>query len=260
MELVAYQSGIDDTVFDPFSEEVEEAEEIVKETEQEIGRAEENQLKVAAQLDAQAQEDASNFSVRPDLASDIDIAGMGPYDVDASKSFGGDSNDDEYEDSNEGVEINKSSDVDESEVDDSDLDSEMERLEEEIRLQKAKKKASKRSIRDEITAIQDTRPTFICKHAGSNTKENPTSSKRSKLSDMGGLRDGWNETGTVDIEFEHGEFDQDDNAETLEVQRAGKTQHKQQLKSESKQVLDVELEPADANFIVKKECETGKPA
>ncbi|KAJ3978890.1 hypothetical protein F5890DRAFT_1559511 [Lentinula detonsa] len=115
------------------------------------------------------------------------------------------------------------------------------------------------------------------------TLQSPTSSKCSKLSDMGGLKDGWksnvdqkksqmlphkashsslasSDTGTVDIEFEHGEFDQDVSAETLEVQRAGKSQHQQQLKSESKHVVDVKLEAADANSIVKEERETGKPA
>ncbi|KAJ3998885.1 hypothetical protein F5050DRAFT_1710139 [Lentinula boryana] len=235
-----------------------------------------SKMRVTAQLDAQAQEDVSNFSVHPDLDSDDDIApGMEPHDEDASEllSSGGDSDGGRYEDSNEGGKgIDEDNDVDESNVDDK-----------EIRLRKEKKKASKTSIRDEIAAIRDTRPKFIHKRAGSDTEKNPTSSKRSKLSDMGGLKDGWksnvdqkksrmlphkashsslasSDTGTVDIEFERGEFDQDVSAETLEVQCAGKSQHKQQLESESKHVVDVKLEAADANSIVKEERETGKPA
>ncbi|KAJ3710343.1 hypothetical protein DFJ43DRAFT_1044618 [Lentinula guzmanii] len=81
---------------------------------------------------------------------------MRQYDVDESElwSSGGNGNDDKYGDHNEdGKGIDKGDDVNESKVDDGDPDSEIERLEEEIKLCKEKKKARKTSIRDEIAAI-----------------------------------------------------------------------------------------------------------
>ncbi|KAJ3792516.1 hypothetical protein GGU11DRAFT_749941 [Lentinula aff. detonsa] len=255
-----------------------------------------SKTRIAAQLDAQAQEDVVSFSTHPDLDSDVDS--MRQYDVDASElsSSGGNGNDDQYGDHNEdGKGIDKGDNANESEADNSDPDSEMERLEEEIRLRKEKKKMKLRlfGLLNQNSYGSDTEKKSVRVHisnsyvlltAPSLPLQSPTSTKRSKLSNMGGLKDGWksqvyqekphtlsykasrsslasSDTGTThDIEFKHvgGEFDKDDSAEILEGQRAGKSHHsKQQFKSESKAL---KLEPADANFIAKEERETGKLA
>ncbi|KAJ3979455.1 hypothetical protein F5890DRAFT_1478521 [Lentinula detonsa] len=318
---------MDGTAFDPFLEEVEEVEEMVKETKQEIGKGgidirhlqnlEDSRLemittlleasrmsarlggkkqvvpselipktrveqraqrlqretqkthekataeqkktssktRIAAQLDAQAQEDVVSFSTRPDLDSDVDS--MRQYDVDASElsSSGGNGNDDQYGDHNkDGKGIDKGDNADESEADDSDPDSEMERLEEEIRLRKEKKKASKTSIRDEIAAVRVTKPKLLLKRAGSDTEKNPTSTKRSKLSNMGGLKDGWKSQ--VYQEKPHA-LSYKASRSSLASSDTGTTPD---IEFEHHVVEEVKLEPADANFIAKEERETGKPA
>ncbi|KAJ3715965.1 hypothetical protein DFJ43DRAFT_1212565 [Lentinula guzmanii] len=111
-------------------------------------------------------------------------------------------------------------------------------------------------------------------------RNNPEpSSKRSKLNDVGGLRDNWKaslysshkhtsstaslasstDLGLTDVELEEVEFGVEEDMNALEVQRNAKS-HEGKGKMASKDLVSVGLEVVDVDAIATEERETGKPA
>ncbi|KAJ3793843.1 hypothetical protein GGU11DRAFT_811657 [Lentinula aff. detonsa] len=183
-----------------------------------------------------------------------------------------------------------------SDSSDSDVQ-ETQRLEEalaEKARKKAERKAAKTSLRDSIMAERKEQATplitplsFKLKlpakrpQDGSDPERNnpEPSSKRSKLNDVGGLRDNWKaslysshkhtsstaslasstDLGITDVELEEVEFGVEEDMNALEVQRNAKS-HEGKGKMASKDLVSVGLEVVDVDAIATEERETGKPA
>ncbi|KAJ3990738.1 hypothetical protein F5050DRAFT_1716659, partial [Lentinula boryana] len=194
--------------------------------------------------------------------------------------------------------LSPSPDVDVGLHSDSDSDEQETRRLEEALAEKARKKAERKAaktmLRESIMAVREEQPTppiaplslklkLPAKRPqdGSNSEKNSPepSSKRSKLNDVGGLRDDWKaglhnyhkhtssttslassiDLGITDVELEDVEFGVEEDTKALEVQRNAKS-HEAKGKTASKDVVSVGLQVADVDAIAAEECDTGKPA
>ncbi|KAJ3912092.1 hypothetical protein F5877DRAFT_85189 [Lentinula edodes] len=158
--------------------------------------------------------------------------------------------------------------------DDSEDDEELKHLEQELVKKRQEKKAQKTALRRAITAARVESPnesiTPIKRPAVGIPEGETESKKRSKLSEIGGLVPAWKSILSaqgkistaqppLDVEpIDLGEFGQDDTADTLKIQRAGKS--RKLLQRYGLDIVEVKLESVDADLIANEERVTGKPA